>query len=131
MIRPAQTGGFTLIEAMIALVIASLAMIAVMRSVGTGFDASARAGRELAATELANNALAAALAGGAARKDRTTETLTDGFRRIVVVRPRADLVLRTTSLALTPYQVDVAVTWTESGQNRAVTLSTLRMGGTP
>ena len=122
--------GFTLIEMLIALAIVALVVVAVSRTLSTGFLTSGRAGRESKAYEIAENALAFAVGSGAGPVTTTTR-LAGGMVRVVTVRIRPDLVTPTAPAALMPYEIDVRVSWREGGGTRAIALSTPRLGSLP
>lgn len=124
--------GFTLLEVVVALAIAGLALVALFQAGSTGLfaaDASARAeeGVERAQSHLAAVGRDAALAPGEFNGDDG-----GGYRWRVAVQPLAsrqisgpDGVSTTTT---TLYSIEVAISWGDPGHKRSVVLKTLRLG---
>jgi len=124
-----DSGGFTLLEVLVALVILMLAAGSLTRTLVTGMTLSSRAVRQTAALEVARNALAVA-EGSGARPASLTTSLENGFERTVTVRARPDLVVPVAGYP-TPYEIDVVVGWDEGGTPRSLALSTLRFDARP
>jgi general secretion pathway protein I len=114
--------GFTLIEVLVALAVAGVALVAVQRGFGTGAAASARAASETAAVRSAEDALASALAGvppAAAAPGRPAPVLR--------VTPRPDLIAAGAPRSVVPAEITVSVDWRDGGRIRTVRLSTLAL----
>jgi type II secretory pathway pseudopilin PulG len=119
--------GFLLIEVLIALAIVGLVVACVAQTLVGGLLLAGRAQREGQASEIASSALATAVATGGGHLVEQRD-LDGGFVRRVTIRPRPDLVLPASDPMLTPYQIDVVVTWHEGRVGRSLALSSLRLG---
>lgn len=117
--------GFTLVEILVAFVIAALLLGAVYQT----FSAGARAGQgaviytdAILLAESGLDALAAAPIGPG-----ETEDVIGVYRRSTSVRVRDALAPQAAQLDLVPYEIEVRVAWREGRRERAVALSTLRL----
>jgi general secretion pathway protein I len=128
--------GFTLLEVLIALVIAGLALGVLFHGSIAGLLATQTAGRYEEAVERARSHLAAlADAGKLAPLDATGDD-GGGYRwmhRVATISTDASpLGARPSSRAAGPpitlFSVSVAITWTADGGTRAVRLNTERLG---
>jgi general secretion pathway protein I len=127
--RPSRQSGFTLIEVVVALAIAALALVAIFEAGGAGLRGVDLAQRYVAATRAAQAHLAEV---GVSIPLATTETGgvdAAGFRWAIrmtptLVRPAADD--RNPPQVL--YAVDSSVSWQAGAAARSVHLSTLRLG---
>jgi len=130
-----RSAGFTLLEVLVALVIAGLALSVLFQGTAAGLATTQVAGRYEEALERARSHVAALAAAGALAPVDETGDDGGGYRwrhRVAVVAsetpggpgpsgPRAPTV------AL--YAVSVAITWTaEGGRQRSVALDTERLG---
>jgi general secretion pathway protein I len=135
-----ESRGFTLLEVLVALVIAALALGALFSGAVTGLR-SAKISRDYAEavsrarSHLAVVAIGAPLVAGTQQGDDG-----DGFTWRVAVRPLATIVLQPNGNALsatpTParvalYAVSVVIAWTKDGGERHVELDTERIGPAP
>jgi len=126
------TGGFTLLEVLIAFAIVAISLAAMMRATGFGIAAVHRSGRYEEALSRARSHLA----GLAARID-TLPAVTEGddgnrFRWRLERRPFEQPSEATTG-PLPPktpmlYRVVVTISWREGNNTRSVTLTTSRLG---
>ncbi len=117
--------GFTLLEVLIATVIAALALAVLFQGGLGGLRASSRAAREGEALALARSHLAAAAASPAAGEWQGTEG--DGFRwqvRITQVAATAPGAFGATAL----FGIRVAVSWPEGPASRRVELASAALG---
>ncbi|HEX8031926.1 MAG TPA: prepilin-type N-terminal cleavage/methylation domain-containing protein [Vicinamibacterales bacterium] len=124
--------GFTLIEILVAFTVAALLLGALYQIFSTGL-------RSASATEDYSNAIL--LAESALEVFGVEEALVPGesrdridqkYQRRVVVRPRPDLLSRSIARpAVTPYEVEVDITWQNGRQARSVSLATVRLGSPP
>lgn len=130
--------GFTLLEVIIALIIAGMAAVALFEAVGSGLHETQTASMYDQAIARAKSRLAAATHG---TKLATGERRGDdggGFRWQVRVAPVATASLRPTGLlgpraaASVPvvlYAVSVWIGWSDGGTERDVRLDTEQVGG--
>ena len=136
--------GFTLLEVVVALAIAALALIGLFRAGSGGLFAADTAARIDEAIERAQSHLAAFGRAGAITPGEFAGDDGGGYRWLVRVRsiaqqtvavqPRAGQPLNAQqqirpTLAL--YEVEVMVSWRSGGHNRSVTLETRRLGAAP
>ena len=133
--RAVATGGFTLLEVVVALAIAGLALVGLFAAGSTGLFAADDAARAEEAAERAQSHLAAVghdaglVAGDTAGEDG------GGYRwRLRVVpaasRPLAGLV-GAPPASLTLFAVEIAESWRSGGHERRVVLTTMRLGSAP
>jgi general secretion pathway protein I len=141
-IQPPTTrgqAGFTLLEVLVALLIAGLALGVLFQGTITGLAATARAGRYEEAVERARSHLAALADTGRLGPVDDQGDDGGGYRwqhRVAVITTAASALgkLRANQPAgapITLYAVSVAVTWTEDGRARGVALATQRLGMSP
>ena len=130
--------GFTLLEVIIALIIAGMAAAALFEAVGSGLHETQSASMYDQAIVRAKSRLAVAthgtkLAAGDWRGDdgggfhyrlRVAPVASASLRPIGLVGPRA-----TSSVAVVLYSVTVWIGWNDSGTERDVQLDTERVGG--
>jgi general secretion pathway protein I len=127
-----EAAGFTLIEILVAFVIAVLALGAVYRASSVGLDTGGTADRYSHALLIAESALEAAGVETSLAPGTSTQRLDNAYDQAVTVRPRPDLLPRSLTLAgAYPYEVSVDVSWREGGRARSVALSTIRLGRSP
>ena len=133
-----RAGGFTLLEVIIALLIAGLATAALLQAAGSGLRATREAALYDQATVRAKSHLAAAtsgtrLAAGEWEGDdgggfrwqlRVSPISTATVRPVGIIGPRA-----AASIPVVLYGVAVSVSWLDGGRTRVVTLQTERVGG--
>jgi len=130
--RGSPATGFTLLEVVVALVIASLALIGLFQAGSGGLFAVDTAARAEEALQRAQSHLAAVGRGAALVEGDSGGDDGGGYRwrlRVQAVTQRpgvaADGVTpETTSL----FDVEVAISWQAHGHRRAVVLRTLRLG---
>lgn len=128
--------GFTLLEVLVALAIAGMALAALFAAGSSGLFATDAAARTEEALERAQSHLAAVgqdvalLPGNSAGDDG------GGYRWHLSVRPLASRRTSTgngifgSAATTTLYDVEVAISWREGGRERRVALRTLRLSGT-
>jgi general secretion pathway protein I len=130
--RAPAGSGFTLLEVVVALAIASLALVALFQAGSGGLFAVDTAARAEEALQRAQSHLAAVGRNAALVAGETSGDDGGGYRwqlRIQPVMQRQGLAadgvtMQTTSL----FSVEVAVSWRDGGHERAVVLHTLRLG---
>jgi general secretion pathway protein I len=129
--------GFTLLEVIVALIIAGLAAVALMQSAGTGLRTTRTASMVDQAIVRARSRLTAATHGSRLIPGDTNGDDGGGFRwrlrivpvagaavRPLIVGPRA-----ASSVPVTLYGISVWIAWNEGGREHAVRLDTEQVGG--
>jgi len=131
--RPGHAAGFTLLEVIVALAIAGLAFAALFRAGGTGLFAADTAGRLEEAVARAQSHLAAIGRDAALLQGEINGDDGDGFHWWLRIRPAAvrqaapNLSQRVQRATTTLYDVEVEISWTAGGHQRAVTLRSERI----
>ncbi|MBO0736920.1 MAG: prepilin-type N-terminal cleavage/methylation domain-containing protein [Alphaproteobacteria bacterium] len=130
--RASRAYGFTLLEVVIALAIAGLALVVLFRAGSGGLVSVDTAARAEEALERAQSHLAAVGHDAALVAGNLTGDDGGGYRWTLRVRPLAarpslapDGV---TPIATTLFSVEVAISWPGPAGERSVVLRTLRMG---
>jgi general secretion pathway protein I len=130
--RVHRASGFTLLEVVIALAIAGLALVGLFRTGSGGLFAVDTAARAEEAVQRAQSHLAAVGRDASMTEGEFTGEDGGGYRWRLRVRP---LTVRQApgqngiSLASTTlYEVDVAISWPAHSGERSVVLKTLRLG---
>ena len=127
--------GFTLLEVLIALVIAGIAIAALLRGGGAGLAATDTAARYEDAVSRAQSRLADATRGGVLTARDNQGDDGRGFHWRVRVTPVASTMIRQpgpgvrSSMPATLYQVSVWVSWGDGMGERLVDLETEQVGG--
>jgi prepilin-type N-terminal cleavage/methylation domain-containing protein len=126
--RPLEAG-FTLIEVLVATVIAALALVALLESFSSGlFTVSRLAARDRAAL-LAQSVLEAAGASELLTEGVETGRTLEGVEWRTTTRRRDDLIYSDpTKILVLPYEVEVEVAWRDGRRSRSLTLRTVRLG---
>ena len=125
--RPAsRSGGFTLVEILVALAILGLTFGLVFNTFSGGFDWLDRAGSEQRATMLAETTLARVGHDIALRDRRQQGDGGDGYRWEIVITPYGDTD-DTTPGRLIGHLIAVTVSWRDLRWNRTVQLTGLRL----
>ena len=121
--------GFTLLEVLVAFSIAAMSLVALLQAFTDGLDSAARSESQDTALILAESALDAA-GGAEPLRDGAQRDWSDGrFRIATVTRLHRDgLVADPATLSRVPYDVAVNVRWREGGRERAVSLTSIRLG---
>lgn len=124
--------GFTLIEVLIAFLIAAMAIGALVRSTTAAVTSTRVAGRYDEAVARAKSHLAALSASPLVESDRQGDE-GDGFHwRVKVAAAATAHTARRSVLVsesvVTLYRVSVTVSWSEGGHGRAVQLDSSRLG---
>ncbi|HKS89592.1 MAG TPA: prepilin-type N-terminal cleavage/methylation domain-containing protein [Stellaceae bacterium] len=131
------SAGFSLIEVLIALTIAGLALTAISQVFGTGFLAHRANADAAAALTLAEGKIAAAGATEPLRPGVTRGEFTDRFKWEVDIARYRDTDEETPTasdvshLSIALYRISTVVSWHDGGRARRLTLSTLRLGPAP
>jgi len=130
---PRQDGGFTLLEVVVALAIAGLALVGMFQAGSTGLVAAATAARAEEAVERAQSHLAAVGRNAALTAGRFTDDDGGGYRWQLSVQPvesrQAPGPDSGSTTRATLYAVEVEISWRDAGHQRSVVLKTLRLGG--
>jgi general secretion pathway protein I len=129
--------GFTLLEVIVALIIAGLAAVALMQAVGSGLRTTRAASMVDQAIVRAKSHLAAATYGARLVPGDTRGDDGGGFRwrlRIVpvesaAVRPLIAGPRAASSVPVTLYGISVSIGWNEGGREHTVRLDTEHVGG--
>ncbi|MGH7039639.1 MAG: prepilin-type N-terminal cleavage/methylation domain-containing protein [Stellaceae bacterium] len=125
--------GFTLLEVLVALAIAALALVALFSAGSSGLFASDRATRAEVALERAQSHLAAVGRDAALLPANASGDDGGGYRWHLAVRPLESRRVSPGNGVFGPattatlYQITVAVSWRQGGHERRVVLRTLRL----
>ena len=126
--RPLDAG-FTLIEVLVATVIAALALIALLENFSSGLSAVSRLAARDRAVALAQSVLETAGARELLTEGVETGQPSDGIEWRTITRRRDDLIYSDpATMFVVPYEVEVEVTWRDGWRWRSLTLRTIRVG---
>ncbi len=125
--------GFTLLEIVVALAIAGLALVGLLRAGSGGVLAVDAAGHVNEATQRAQSHLAAFGRIAAITPGESDGDDGDGYRWRVRARPLAAWQIGQVGSAaaaatITLFEVEIAISWKAGGGSRSVVLSSLRLG---
>ncbi|MGH7060270.1 MAG: PulJ/GspJ family protein [Stellaceae bacterium] len=127
-----RSAGFTLLEVVVALAIAGLALVGLFEAGSGGLFAVDTAARAEEAVERARSHLAAIGRNAAMTQGESQGDDGGGFHWKIRVQPLASRTMPTpdgaASMAIALYAVEVDITWEEKGKQQAVVLKTLRLG---
>ena len=127
----AREQGFTLLETVVALAIASMALVALFQAGSGGFFAVDTASRAAEALERARSHLAAVGAGAALVQGDTEGDDGGGYRWHLNVQPAATRMLPPEpgdpAGAVSLLDVTVSITWPSHHHERAIVLTTQRL----
>jgi len=130
--RAVQGNGFTLLEVVVALAIAALALVGLFRAGGSGLFAVDTAARAEEAVQRAQSHLAAVGRDAALVEGESTGDDGGGYHWMLRVRPLATQQslgqVGTSSSTITLFNVEVAISWPAAAGERSVVLKTLRLG---
>jgi Tfp pilus assembly protein PilV len=135
--RPGDSAGFSLIEALIALVITGLALTAIAGVFGNGLIGHRASEEAATALTLAEGKIAMAGASEALRPSRSVGVFAGRFSWALTIAPYDDRQDKTASgfdqpaPALRLYRISAAVAWREGTRQRRLALATLRLGPAP
>jgi general secretion pathway protein I len=126
-----RTGGFTLIEVVVAVAIAGLALVALFRAGTGGLIAVDAAGRVDEAIERAQSHLAAFGRSGAIVPGEVEGEDGGGYRfqmRALPLATQQSLLGGQNAAATTLYDVEVLISWQAGGRTRSTSLRSRRIG---
>jgi general secretion pathway protein I len=127
-----SAAGLTLLEVVVALTIAGLALVGMFEAGGTGLFAADTAARVEEAVERAQSHLAAVGRNAALTAGQFTDDDGGGFRWRLSVTPAATRQMPgpdgVSMSNVTLFAVTVEVSWRDRGRERRVVLKTLRLG---
>ena len=130
--RHPREAGFTLIEVLVATVIAALALGALLESFSSGLSAVSQLAALDRASLLAQSFLEAVGARDLLAEGVEAGQASDGVEWRTTTRRRDDLVYSDPSKVLViPYEVEVEVAWRDGRTSRSLTLRTIRLGTRP
>jgi len=128
----AQSSGFTLLEVVVALAIAALALVGLFQAGSGGLFAVDTAARVQEAVQRAQSHLAAVGRDAALVQGDFTDDDGGGYRWRLRVRPVATRKVQTVgtnaNATETLFDVEVAISWPGHSGDRSVVLKTLRPG---
>jgi len=130
--RALQGGGFTLLEVVVALAIAAIALIGLFPAAGGGLVAVDTAARAEEAVQRAQSHLAAVGRDAALVQGEFTDDDGGGYHWRLRVRPVANRQAPSadgnSAANTTLFDVEVAISWPGRNGDRSVVLRTLRLG---
>jgi general secretion pathway protein I len=128
----ADSAGFTLLEVVVALAIAGLALVGLFQAGSTGLFAADTATQAEEAVERAQSHLAAVGRDAALTAGEFTDQDGGGYSWRLSVRPVATRQMPgpdgISANSTTLYAVEVEISWGDAGHKRSVVLKTLRLG---
>jgi general secretion pathway protein I len=134
--RSSQDSGFTLLEVVVALAIAALAIVGLFQAASGGLLAVNTAGRVEEAVQRAQSHLAAIGRSAALIQGEFTDDDGGGYRWRLRARPVASRQVAaadgnpTATATATLFDVEVAISWPGRSGERSVVLKTMRLSAT-
>ena len=134
--RSSQDSGFTLLEVVVALAIAALAIVGLFQAASGGLLAVNTAGRVEEAVQRAQSHLAAVGRSAALIQGEFTDDDGGGYRWRLRARPVASRQVGaadgnpTATATATLFDVEVAISWPGRSGERSVVLKTMRLSTT-
>ena len=130
--RRGSSGGFTLIEVLVAFTIAAVLLLPLLRSFSAGVASATRTDTYTAATLIAESTLET-VGPDVALVDGGSLDQQEGRYHVAasVHRYEGDGATPQSQLVAVPYEVMVTVSWQEAARTRSVALRTLRLGPPP
>ena len=124
---PETQSGFTLVEALVAFVIAATALGVLLQSFSGSLNSQRISQDYATASLLAETKLAEAEALLAGNQNLAEGVSGERYNWQVTRRPYAPEDVRFQEGPLAPYELAARVTWSDAGKERSVTLSTMRL----
>jgi general secretion pathway protein I len=121
-----SAAGFTLVEVLVAFAVAVLVLGGLYEVYATGLRSGTNAEKYSDAVLLAESGLDALATGPLAPLDATDRI--GAYERRISIRLRSDLASAAAQLAVVPYEIEIQVAWRDGIRERAVSLSTVRLG---
>jgi len=131
--RPRNPSGFTLLEVIVALAIAGLALVAMFQAAGVGLYSADAAGRVEEAIGRAQSHLAAFGRVGAIVAGEQEGDDGGGYHWRLSATPLAvqpSSIAGRADLATTLFDIEVTISWRAGGRERSVVLDSRRFGAT-
>jgi general secretion pathway protein I len=125
---PAERGGFTLIEVLVAIAIAGLLLVALLRVLGLSLDAGQRSELYTRALLIAQSTLDAAGVVSPLVEGDEAELVEGPFHIRATVERYHPAGEGGTAQYLVLYRVSATVSWREGRRARTLALATLRLG---
>jgi general secretion pathway protein I len=130
--RSPQANGFSLLEVVVALAIAAIALVGLFQAGSGGLFAVDTAARAEEAVQRAQSHLAAVGRDAALVQGDFTDDDGGGYRWRLQVRPVGNRQIpapdRNSTVTVTLFDVEVAISWSGRSGDRSVVLKTLRLG---
>jgi general secretion pathway protein I len=130
--RALQEGGFTLLEVVVAVAIAAMALVGLFQAASGGLFAVDTAARVEEAIQRAQSHLAAIGRSADLVQGEFTDDDGSGYRWRLRARPmatrQASLADGNVAATITLFEVEVAISWPGRNGDRSVVLKTLRLG---
>lgn len=118
-------GGFTLLEILVALMLLTVSLVAILELYSANLRGIAKADDYSHAVILAESRMREILDDEALSEQTSTDTTDDGYRIDTVVSSTARE--RTENLQVSLFEIDLTVSWTKDAKPQAVTLKTLKI----
>lgn len=122
---PSGTGGFTLLEILVALAVMAIALVVVLQLFSAGLTALAASDDYLRATVRAEAKMREVLDDDELAERTWSEVTTDGYRFDVAVAAAEKE--RIANLPVTLLAVDLTVHWSRGTRERSFTLKTMKL----
>ena len=127
--NPGARSGFTLLEVLVAMVLLSIALVAIFELFSADLRGIAKSDDVSNAAMLAESRIREVLDEDNLAEKTWTETTEDGYRINTVVRSTADD--RTQNLQIKLLEINLTVSWIKDSKERSLNLKTLKMVNKP
>jgi len=121
--------GFTLLEVLVAMVLLSIALVAIFELFSAGLRGIARSDEVTNAVILAESKMREVLDDDTLAEKTWTESTEDGYQIVTVVRSTADD--RTENLQIKLLEINLTVSWIKDSKERSFTLKTMKVVNKP
>ena len=122
---PASSGGFSLLEVLVAFTILAMLLGALFQVFSGGLRAASAGDSHTRATVIAQSRLAALGVGEPLQEGVTSGTVEGGFHWRVIAHPYVDDELPVGAGIPRPFTVEIEVYWEEGGRSRSVSLTSV------